>query len=624
MVYDNLREKLKFFNPAFHSTTPEGLNSRLTFLQQSLRPGDTIPVVRTVGGKDVLQYDNATNSAFGTPPVLVLRVGDFFHTKIIPDSLAITYENLDINPEGIGIQPMIANVSLNFKFIGGQGLAGAVDKLQNALSFNYYANTEMYDERADVTDTSYKVLDKEFLDFFGVTVPPPTTSQAKNTNNNGQSNNSPIGTILTTVTTTNTTEGKISYGDFMDKLVNLSQDYFINVFNKSKEVFKQYNNAVMQNWSLDRDYQIGAFLNKNTGKSYLFGKPRNIQSKFDTITKDFKKDIDNDVEGLVKFLKNKNYPSKVIRQLKDNYKNYLDQKVVTIESAITKTSQDFVILQQNLIREIGKANIVGFNPFTTFGTDGYQQKNGQVQLYLVSGTTDVDKTSTPAPANTLVEFLNDVNILKDNFNSFNDIVTTAQTGGGILVYNSDGGNSFKFKEDIFVPFSKQGSGRLFLDTPTRRSYFLLSDDIIDGGKYGKFKNSLIGNIITNASLFGNSNKDFFETDFDAYWINGVADLDGGQSIKTLFVNENSLTETFLNNIENKLKQTYFVFKPFNKKKRVFDYTTYISATEDARTKQRKDLIKSLGLSTNKNTDKKTWCDADSTLNDVLYSKVKLN
>ena len=622
MVYDNLREKLKFFNPAFHSITPEGLNSRLTFLQQSLRPGDTIPVVRTVDGKDQLQYDNASNTAFGTPPVLVLRVGDFFHTKIIPDSLAITYEDLDINPEGIGVQPMIANVSLNFKFIGGQGLAGAVDKLQNALTFNYYANTEMYDERADVTDTSYKVLDKQFLDFFGITVPPPTTNQAKNTNNNGQSNNTTIGNITSTVTTTTDTNGKITYGDFMDRLVSTSQDYFINVFNKSKEVFKQYNNAVLQNWSLERDYKEGSFLSSNTGKSYLFGKPKNIQTKFDKISKDFKTDIDNDVEGLISFMKTKNYPSKVIRQLKDNYKKYIDLKTITIESAITKSTQDFVLIQQNLIMEIGRANVVGYIPLPNgSGMDGYQQKNGSVQVYLISGTTEVDPSSTPVPADTLVEYINDINTLKDSFNSFNDIVTHKYEGG-ILVYDIDNSDQkFDYIQDIFVPFSQEG--RLFLDTSMRRSYFLLSDDIIDGGKYTTFKNSLISNIISNATLFGNSNKDSFAQDFDAYWVVGVADIDSGKPVKTLFLNENSLTETFLTKMENNLKQKYFVFTPFNKKKRVMDYTTY-NTEPDPIKNNRSELIKALGLSTNKDNNKTTWNDMKPNEPDVLFSKVKLN
>jgi hypothetical protein len=83
MVFDNLRDKLKFFHPAFHSITPEGLNSRLTFLQQCMRPGDTIPTIRNdVNGATSLEYNNAVNTSFGTPPVLILRVGDFWHSKL--------------------------------------------------------------------------------------------------------------------------------------------------------------------------------------------------------------------------------------------------------------------------------------------------------------------------------------------------------------------------------------------------------------------------------------------------------------------------------------------------------------------------------------------------------------
>ena len=137
-VFDSFREKIRYFHPAFHSTTPEGLNSRLTFLQQCTRQGPT----------DNMETNNL---AFGRPPVCILRVGDFYHTKIIIDSLNIEYEPLvwDLNPEGIGVQPMIANVSLSFKFLGGESLYGPINKLQNALSFNYYANTGVYEARAD-------------------------------------------------------------------------------------------------------------------------------------------------------------------------------------------------------------------------------------------------------------------------------------------------------------------------------------------------------------------------------------------------------------------------------------------------------------------------------------------
>ena len=149
VVFSSLKEKLKYFHPGFHSMTPEGLNARLTFLQQCLRPGDTIPIK---GISDSLDL-NARNTTFGPPPICVLRVGDFYHSKIIIRDISITFEDStwDLNPEGIGVQPMLANVSLQVNFIGGQGLAKPVERLQNALSSNFYANTEMYDERSTVT-----------------------------------------------------------------------------------------------------------------------------------------------------------------------------------------------------------------------------------------------------------------------------------------------------------------------------------------------------------------------------------------------------------------------------------------------------------------------------------------
>ena len=161
LVFKSLVEKLKYFHPGFHSTTPEGLNARLTFLQQCVRPGDTIPIKGISDDSDL----NARNTTFGPPPVCVLRIGDFYHSKIIIRDVNITFEDStwDLNPEGIGVQPMIANVSLQVNFIGGQGLKEPISRLQNALSSNFYANTEMYDERSQATNE--KIDGKDAADF---------------------------------------------------------------------------------------------------------------------------------------------------------------------------------------------------------------------------------------------------------------------------------------------------------------------------------------------------------------------------------------------------------------------------------------------------------------------------
>jgi hypothetical protein len=135
-VYDKFRDKIKYFHPGFHSTTPEGLNSRLTFLHQCTRQG---PAISENAAK--------SNLAFGRPPILILRIGDFFHTKMVIESMSISYDEgvlWDLNPEGIGVQPRLASVNLTVSYLGGQSLLTPVRELQNALGFHFYANTETF------------------------------------------------------------------------------------------------------------------------------------------------------------------------------------------------------------------------------------------------------------------------------------------------------------------------------------------------------------------------------------------------------------------------------------------------------------------------------------------------
>lgn len=130
----------RYFYPVFHSQTPEDFHRRLTFLQQCMRQGKALNVKPEVDENGIVR---SKNSVFGRQPICVLRIGDFFHTKIIIENLTIDYDDSpwDMNPEGFGMQPMIANVSLQIKIIGGQSLRGPINALQNALSFNYYANS---------------------------------------------------------------------------------------------------------------------------------------------------------------------------------------------------------------------------------------------------------------------------------------------------------------------------------------------------------------------------------------------------------------------------------------------------------------------------------------------------
>ena len=157
--FKTISEKIRYFHAGFHSITPEGLNSRLTFLNQCMRQGPSIYDKPT--SKDGVDVGiQPQNLSFGRPPICILRIGDFFHTKVAINSLQISYDGpqWDLNPEGIGVQPMIATVTLSIDLIGGHSLVGPINRLQNAVSFNYYANTEMYDVRSD-TIVDGKIVD---------------------------------------------------------------------------------------------------------------------------------------------------------------------------------------------------------------------------------------------------------------------------------------------------------------------------------------------------------------------------------------------------------------------------------------------------------------------------------
>lgn len=240
--FKSLKDKLKYFHPAFHSMTPEGLNSRLTFLLQCVRPGDTIPIKGISEDSDL----NARNTSFGPPPICVIRIGDFYHSKVVIRDVQISYDDggqilWDLNPEGIGIQPMVASVTLQVSFIGGHGLSKPVERLQNALSSNFFANTEMYDERSISTNETIggmtpEEFTKDFLDklnqsYYNIT---PTADLIKNNKNITQNN-------YMGVPSGNTTNvEKISYTELVTNLFDLTKNYFEKYVSIYNQIYTKY------------------------------------------------------------------------------------------------------------------------------------------------------------------------------------------------------------------------------------------------------------------------------------------------------------------------------------------------------------------------------------------------
>jgi len=402
MIYNSIKEKVRYFNPVFHSMTPEGLNSRLTFLNQCVRPGDTIPVIGTDGNPI---YNDAVNTAFGTPPVLILRIGDFYNTKIIPDSVSFTYDPLiyDMNPEGIGVQPMIANVTMSFKIIGGMGLKEPVEQLQNALSFNYYANTEIYDERSTPTDKSYEKIDKELYD---------SIKQQQNTEANAQTNAGPIttngggvpigeltsssptsssGTTGTSGATgssgTTGTTGTLSYNKIMDTLETQVKTYVKNLVNQTETMLQNYNLGIVCLTTFKRNFTTGTFNTSptKTTKVEIYGKSDSYQARLDDLFSKVINDINSETNPLVKNMVDKKYMSNVIRMIKDNMINYINTMKTDFSLKLETTIQNIATQEQGLIDIISKINVV------QQGYDGVIDKQGNAQMYQLTFVGDAQQ-----------------------------------------------------------------------------------------------------------------------------------------------------------------------------------------------------------------------------------------
>jgi len=401
MVYSSFKEKIKYFNPAFHSMTPEGLNSRLTFLNQCVRPGETIPIIGTDGRP---KYNDAINTAFGTPPILVLRIGDFFHTKIVPGSVSFSYEPItfDINPEGIGIQPMMVNVTLDFNIIGGMGLKEPIEQLQNALSFNYYANTEIYDDRATPTeDTS--ALDKQIVEALDNTQPTVKSSPTQQPNPGGTT----IGTITTNIPILGGQSGETTYQQIMDSLLSGTRDYFNLVVNKLESTQNTYNYGVVQLLDVDRFFNTGEIKIPNNKEIEIYGKPNFEQFVTEAfgITLDTIESGSNIIiTGLTKFYTGEKTP---IPLVKENLKKYIKNLETSFSNGIATIVQELSKGQQDYVQIIRKLNLV------VEELDGKLINPGEPRVYKITPTTEIYPQSSGAPTNTMEELIYDYKTLVD-------------------------------------------------------------------------------------------------------------------------------------------------------------------------------------------------------------------
>ena len=464
-AYTTISDKVKFFQPAFHAITPEGLNSRLTFLHQCTRPGNTIPVVNEEGQQDT--STSTFNTNFGTPPVLVIRIGDFYNTKAIPDNLQLSFENLDINPEGIGLQPMIAKVTLGLKLIGGSGLAKPIDKLQNALSFNFYANTEMYDERADITEETTGVDEALFNAI--VNAEPLATIKDLQTI---PTTNGTIGEIITSIPSGDTQTGTIQYKKFFDEFIDSTQNYFNTTLNFIDSSINNYNFGLYSQMTFNRNYVDGDIdLSGLTNSTKIYGKPSQFNENILAVANQLKTDIDDDTETIIKVLNEQNGIGIIaINRVKNNYKNLIDTKVNNGFTNINSDFQIFANQQADYIQNIRKLNsVIGM------GLDGKILSNGVPKGYAIS----IDS-----------KFSDDYSIVCSGITNFYNLLSTNK------LLTITGAPYF----DYFNYFAASaGGGSGITNNSDNLLFTLFYDELKDSTKREEFINALIANPVPSSS-----------------------------------------------------------------------------------------------------------------------------
>lgn len=354
--FDNISEKIKYFHPGFHSTTPEGLNSRLTFLHQCTRQG------KSIGD------ENIQNMAFGKPPVCILRIGDFFHTKIVIDSMSINYEGgggiqWDLNPEGVGVQPMIANISLGIKLIGGQSIKGPINRLQNALSFNFYSNTEFYDLRSDYISTQNGV--KIMNDWDDIT----------------KKEKELIITVLDQLSTQSSDNGDLSDGVTIN-IVNLNEAIYFSSLENGKETkpkdikTSKKNNKLKIKLSIDGDVIYTEKEKEDTGIVVDLDNDINIlnRGKINKI-----KESSNKINLLNIELTNKNNQFDICSTNSSCTPNNL----LKLQKEIENIEKDIETEKKN-----GKAELIAEGTFTKSFTDVIKKK-----VFILDGTSGTFKVT---------------------------------------------------------------------------------------------------------------------------------------------------------------------------------------------------------------------------------------
>jgi hypothetical protein len=111
------------FQPAFFSGDKVDFVTKMDFLGKLTRPSSA---------------KSNSGFSFTRPPVCHIKLGDWWDSDIIIDSVSFNMTNAPWTLDGGRVQPMWATVSINFKFVGSYGSSNGLPVLSDDVS-GFYA-----------------------------------------------------------------------------------------------------------------------------------------------------------------------------------------------------------------------------------------------------------------------------------------------------------------------------------------------------------------------------------------------------------------------------------------------------------------------------------------------------
>jgi hypothetical protein len=286
----------------------------------------------------------------------------------------------DINPEGIGLQPMMVDVTIGFQIIGGMGLKGPVEEVQNALSFNYYANTEVYDERATATDIESTSKNDKYVVEKILSELPPVTKQQQDAINNTQpqKGGSTIGKIL------NDTE--MDYSSIYDSLQTKVQEYFKTSFEGLQKLNTDYSFGAVQLYLKDSSYKSGKICELTSQKKevQILGKSNLYLELVEKLKTKIISDVESSNDPIYDKLDDnikKAMTAKQKRELIEKLKSLVSDQQTKMLDAIKNNTANIIKVENELNYIFRQLDVVSSK------LDGELLKSNEPKLYDLSGDT---------------------------------------------------------------------------------------------------------------------------------------------------------------------------------------------------------------------------------------------